>query len=73
MLILTNPLLEAFEAVVRLGTTHAAAQELRITQTAITQRIKALEEGLSLTLFLRSRRGMSITDEGKALRNFAAS
>jgi LysR family transcriptional regulator (chromosome initiation inhibitor) len=70
MLILQNPLLEAFEAVVRLGTTHAAAQELRMTQTAITQRIKSLESGLSLTLFLRSRRGMAVTEEGKALLQY---
>lgn len=67
MLILRNPLLMAFEAVVNTGTAHAAAEELGITQTAVTQRIKALESGLSTTLFLRSRRGMKLTDEGKAL------
>ncbi len=70
MLILRNPLLIAFEAVVTLKTTHAAAKELGVTQTAITQRIKALESELSMTLFLRSRRGMSLTDEGKALLQF---
>ena len=67
---LRSPLLIAFESVARLGTTHAAAKELRLTQTGITQRIKALEEGLSLTLFLRSRRGMSLTQEGQALLQF---
>jgi LysR family transcriptional regulator (chromosome initiation inhibitor) len=70
MLILRNPQLLAFEAVARLGTTHAAAKELRLTQTGVTQRIKALEEGLSFTLFLRSRRGMSLTQEGQALLQF---
>jgi LysR family transcriptional regulator (chromosome initiation inhibitor) len=67
MLILRNPLLDSFESIARLGTAHAAAAELGVTQTAITQRIKALESGLSLTLFLRSRRGMSLTEEGQAL------
>jgi LysR family transcriptional regulator (chromosome initiation inhibitor) len=72
MLILRNPLLDAFEAVARLGTAHAAADELKVTQTAITQRIKSLETGLSMTLFLRSRRGMALTDEGKALLQYCA-
>jgi len=72
MLILRNPLLDAFEAVARLGTAHAAADEIKVTQTAITQRIKALETGLSLTLFLRSRRGMALTDEGKALLQYCS-
>lgn len=72
MLILRNPLLDSFEAVARLGTAHAAAFELKVTQTAITQRIKSLETGLSMTLFLRSRRGMALTDEGKALLQYFA-
>jgi LysR family transcriptional regulator (chromosome initiation inhibitor) len=59
--------LEAFESVARLGTTHAAAIELAITQTGVTQRIKALEKELEVTLFLRSRRGMTLTEEGKIL------
>jgi LysR family transcriptional regulator (chromosome initiation inhibitor) len=67
MLILRNPLLQAFERVCALGTTHAAARELRITQTGVTQRIKALEKELGITLFLRSRRGMQATEEGLAL------
>ena len=70
MIIIRNPLLEAFEATARLKTTHAAAREIRVTQAAITQRLKALEEGLSMTLFLRSRRGMTLTDEGKALLQY---
>ncbi len=71
MLILRNPLLDAFEAVARLGTAHAAASEIGVTQTAITQRIKALESGLKMTLFLRSRRGMALTSEGKALLQYS--
>jgi DNA-binding transcriptional LysR family regulator len=70
MLILKNPLLDSFEAISRLGTAHAAAKELGVSQTAITQRIKALEEGMGVTLFLRSRKGMVITEEGKALLQY---
>lgn len=69
-MIIRNSLLDAFEAISRLGTVHAAAKELKLTQTAITQRIKALEAGLSMSLFLRSRRGMAITEEGKALLQY---
>ncbi|MGZ3736796.1 MAG: LysR family transcriptional regulator, partial [Bdellovibrionota bacterium] len=67
MMILRNPLLQAFESVSELGTTHAAAKALSITQTGITQRIKTLERELGITLFLRSRRGMQTTEEGMAL------
>ena len=67
MIILRNPVLLAFEAVHEQGTTHAAAKALGLTQTGITQRIKTLEGELGITLFLRSRRGMKITPEGRAL------
>jgi len=67
MLILRNPTLVAFEAIARIGTVHGAAKELRLTQTAVTLRLKQLEFQLSMNLFLRSRRGMSLTPEGKAL------
>lgn len=72
MTILKHPLLASFESIARLGTAHAAADELKVTQTAITQRIKALESGLSMTLFLRSRRGMTLTEEGQALLQYCA-
>jgi LysR family transcriptional regulator (chromosome initiation inhibitor) len=67
MIILRNPLLQAFEAVHEQGTTHAAAKTLGLTQTGVTQRIKTLERELGIALFLRSRRGMKITTEGLAL------
>lgn len=70
MLILRNPNLVAFESIAKHGTTHAAAKDLKITQTAVTQRLKALESELGMTFFLRSRRGMALTAEGKALLQF---
>jgi DNA-binding transcriptional LysR family regulator len=67
MLILRSPTLVAFEAIARIGTVHGAAKELNFTQTALTLRLKQLESQLAMTLFLRSRRGMTLTSEGKAL------
>ena len=42
-----------------------ASEELHISQPAISQSIKKLEEGLGGTLFLRSNKGMDLTSEGK--------
>ena len=70
MVVLKNALLIAFEKIASLKTVHAAAVDLGLTQAALTKRIRALEGELGVTLFLRSRRGMSITDEGRALLHF---
>jgi DNA-binding transcriptional LysR family regulator len=59
--------LQAFVSIVHHQTVHGAASELGITQTGVTQRIRALEAELSTTLFIRSRRGMKLTTEGQAL------
>ena len=42
-----------------------ASEELYISQPAISQSIKKLEEQLGGTLFLRSNKGMELTEEGK--------
>jgi len=42
-----------------------ASEELFISQPAISQSIKKLEEQLGGTLFLRSNKGMELTEEGK--------
>lgn len=41
-----------------------ASEELHISQPAISQSIKKLEEELGGTLFLRSNKGMELTEEG---------
>jgi DNA-binding transcriptional LysR family regulator len=69
-MILLNPPLQAFLAIVEQGTVHGAAGQLRLTQTGVTQRIRALESSLGTTLFLRSRRGMRLTAEGEALLRY---
>ena len=42
-----------------------ASEELHISQPAISQSIKKLEEQLDGTLFIRSNKGMELTNEGK--------
>mgnify|MGYP001549144611 CR=1 FL=1 len=45
--------LRAFERIVRLGSFRAAAEELRVTQPSVSQRIRELEAALETSLFLR--------------------
>lgn len=67
---LLGPQLEAFLAVVKNKTVHGAADDIHLTQTGITQRIRTLEKRLSTSLFVRSRRGMFLTKEGEALLRY---
>jgi LysR family transcriptional regulator, chromosome initiation inhibitor len=67
---LLSPQLEAFLSVAKSKTVHGAAKELGLTQTGVTQRLRALENALSTTLFTRSRRGMLLTAEGEALLRY---
>jgi DNA-binding transcriptional LysR family regulator len=67
---LLSPQLEAFVAIAKHKTVHAAAHAIQLTQTAVTQRIRGLEAKLSTTLFIRSRRGMLLTPEGTALLRY---
>jgi LysR family transcriptional regulator (chromosome initiation inhibitor) len=67
---LLNPQLEAFMAVVKHKTVHAAARAIHISQTAMTQRIHGLEEKISSTLFVRTRQGMTLTSEGEKLLRY---
>ena len=54
-------------AIVKQGTVHGAARAIGLSQTGVTQRIRALERHLGVTLFTRSRKGMKVTAEGTAL------
>ena len=57
--------LRVFEAAGRLGNFTAAAQELNLTQAAVSQRIRALENALGVTLFVRQHRGVELTTDGE--------
>lgn len=47
-----------------------ASEELHISQPAISQSIKKLEEQLGGTLFIRSNKGMELTEEGKMFYDY---
>src|ERR1700744_5095211 len=59
--------LRAFEAAARHLSFTRAADELCVTQTAISHQVKGLEQRLGVALFRRSSRGLRLTDEGVAL------
>ena len=59
--------LRAFEAVARLLSFGAAADELHLTQSAISRQIKSLEDELGAPLFLRGTRHVQIAPDGQTL------
>ncbi len=50
---------------------HKAAEELFITQSAVSRQIKALEDHLGLKLFERRPRSLQLTESGQALYRIA--
>jgi LysR family transcriptional regulator of beta-lactamase len=59
--------LRAFETSARHLSFTRAAQELNVTQAAVSQQVRMLEDRLGCVLFKRLPRGLGITDEGRAL------
>ncbi len=59
--------LRAFEAVARRLSFSDAAEELFVTQSAISRQIKGLEDELGAPLFVRGTRHVEITPDGQAL------
>ena len=62
---LTN--LRAFEAVARRLSFSEAADELFVTQSAVSRQIKSLEEELGASLFVRGTRHVEMTQSGQTL------
>lgn len=56
-----------FNSVAKTSNISHAARELYISQPAVSKAIHSLEENLKTTLFIRSTRGVSLTEEGKLL------
>jgi len=63
--------LETFLAVASYGGFHRAAAALRISQPAVSARIRALEDSLASRLFERGPGGFSLSPAGKTLRPHA--
>ena len=59
-----------FHTVAKLGSITKAAEELYVSQPAITQNIKTLEHQLGATLFIRTKKGVTLTEEAKVLYNY---
>src|SRR5712691_13178321 len=57
--------LKAFEAAARHESFTRAAEELCVTQGAVSHQVKALEAELGLKLFNRERQRLVITDAGR--------
>jgi len=56
--------LRGFEAAARLKSFTAAAEELHLTQSAVSHQIRTLEEALGQPLFHREHRKVALTDAG---------
>jgi LysR family glycine cleavage system transcriptional activator len=59
--------LRAFEAAARLRSFKQAADELAVTATAVSHRIRALEDEIGCRLFVRKTRAVDLTPEGRSL------
>jgi len=57
--------LKTFEAAARSESFTRAAEELSVTQAAVSQQIKALERTLGLKLFIRERQRLAMTEAGR--------
>jgi DNA-binding transcriptional LysR family regulator len=66
-------LYRVFKEVAEAGNITAAAQALFISQSAVSQSVKQLEEELHTRLFSRNSRGVSLTGEGKMLYEYVRS
>lgn len=59
--------LKTFHAAAETGSLTAAAERLRISQSAVSRQITSLEERLGMPLFHRHARGLTLTEEGRIL------
>ena len=60
-------LIRTFKSVAKTGSLSAASRELGLTQPTVGRHIDLLEDALKIPLFIRSREGMKITDQGSDL------
>lgn len=63
--------LRCFCATVELGSFSAAADDLRVSQPAVAEQIRKLEQALGATLFTRAARGVVPTEAGLAFAEHA--
>jgi LysR family transcriptional regulator, transcriptional activator of the cysJI operon len=68
---LENFRLKVFRTVAEHLSFHKAAEHLFLTQPAVTQQVKALEDELGVRLFDRTPKGVSLTAQGSLLLRYA--
>jgi LysR family glycine cleavage system transcriptional activator len=59
--------LRSFEAAARCLSFTRAAEDLNVTQSAVSQQVKSLEDHLGVSLFRRTRQRLFLTEAGQAL------
>ena len=59
--------LKTFHAAAQTGSLTAAADKLKISQSAVSRQITALEDYLNMPLFHRHARGLTLTEQGQIL------
>ena len=64
--------LRCFCATVELGSFTAAAEALRVSQPAVAEQVRKLEQALGADLFVRAGRGVVATEAGRAFAEHAA-
>lgn len=62
-----NPQLDTFIRVAEAGSFNKAAEEMYISTPAVIKQINLLENSLDVKLFLRTHRGLALTEAGKSL------
>lgn len=70
---INTELYKVFSAVATAGTFSGAAKLLDISQPAVSQSVRQLEEALDVKLFNRSSRGVTLTAEGELLGGYVRS
>ena len=63
---------KVFYHVAKSGSLTSAAEELAISQPAVSQSVRQLENALGTRLFVRAPRGVSLTKEGELLYGYVA-
>lgn len=59
-----------FYTVAKYGNITKAAEELYVSQPSVTQSIKSLENQIGATLFVRTKKGVNLTEEARVLYKF---
>ena len=65
-------LYKVFKAVAEAGNISQAAQNLYISQSAVSQSVKQLEQQLQVRLFARTARGVTLTADGRMLYDYVS-